>query len=64
MTRFPNLTEQEKDKLITLFLTSGTIRYNGETFEFHIQSNEQLVELSKETESLFLKAMNDLYSPI
>ena len=63
MSRFPNLTEQEKDKLITLFLTSGTIQYNGDHWCFHIQPNELLIEFNRETEDLFTRAMKDLYSP-
>ena len=64
MNRFPNLTEYEKDKLITLFLTSGTMKYDGESWGFHVEPNELLVAFSKETEDLFLKAMKDLYSPV
>lgn len=64
MNRFPNLTEQEKNKLLQLFLTSGTMKYDGESWSFHIEPDELLVALSKETEDLFRRAMKDLYDPV
>ena len=65
MTRFPNLTEQEKDRLLKLFLVSGTLRFQSDTeYSFEMFEHGLISELDEEQGKLILKAMNDLYSPV
>ena len=65
MSRFPNLTEQEKDRLLRLFLTSGTLRFQSDNnYSFEIFEHGLISELNEEQGKLILKAMNDLYSPV
>jgi hypothetical protein len=65
MTRFPNLTEQEKDRLLKLFLVSGTLRVHSDTkYSFEAFEHGLISELDAEDGKLILKAMNDLYSPV
>jgi hypothetical protein len=64
MSRFPNLTEQEKDRLLRLFLTSGSLRItSGKEYAFEVFEHS-LNELDEYYGKLILKAMNDLYSPV
>ena len=65
MSRFPNLTEQEKDRLLRLFLTSGTLRFQLDNeYAFEVFKHSELNELDEYYGKLILKAMNDLYSPV
>lgn len=64
MSRFPNLTEQEKDRLLRLFLTSGSLRIMSEKeYAFEVFEHS-LNDLDDYYGKLILKAMNDLYSPV
>ena len=64
MTRFPNLTEQEKDRLLKLFLTSGTLRSHSDTeYSFEVFERGLISELDAKDGKLIFKAMRDLYSP-
>lgn len=64
MSRFPNLTEQEKDRLLSLFLTSGSLRIMSEKeYAFEVFEHS-LNELDAYYGNLILKAMRDLYSPV
>ena len=65
MNRFPNLTEQEKDRLLKLFLTSGTLRFHlYNEYSFEVFEHGLISELDTEDGKLILKAINDLYSPV
>ena len=65
MSRFPNLTEQEKDRLLKLFLVSGTLRLQSDNeYSFEVFEQGLISELGAEDGQLILKAMNDLYSPV
>lgn len=65
MSRFPNLTEQEKDRLLRLFLTSGSLRILSEKeYVFEVFQHSELNELDEYYGKLILKAMRDLYSPV
>ena len=65
MSRFPNLTEQEKDRLLKLFLVSGTLRFHSDSeYSFEMFERGLISELDAEDGKLILKAMNDLYSPV
>ena len=65
MNRFPNLTEQEKDCLLRLFLTSGTLKFQSDdTYTFEVFVSSEMNTLDKAYDELILKAMNDLYSPV
>lgn len=65
MSRFPNLTEQEKDRLLKLFLVSGTLRFQSDNeYSFEVFERGLISELDAEQGKLILKAMNDLYSPV
>lgn len=65
MNRFLNLTEQEKDRLLKLFLVSGTLRFRSDTeYSFEAFERGLISELDTEDGKLILKAMNDLYSPV
>lgn len=64
MTRFPNLTEQEKDRLLKLFLISGTLRFHSDTeYSFEVFEHGVISELGAKDGKLIFKAMRDLYSP-
>lgn len=63
--RFPNLTEQEKDRLLRLFLTSGSLRIISDNeYAFEVFQHSELNELDEYYGKLILKAMRDLYSPV
>ena len=65
MSRFPSLTEQEKDRLLKLFLVSGTLRLQSDNkYSFEMFEHGLISELDAEQGKLILKAMNDLYSPV
>ena len=61
MDRFPSLTEQDKDRLLRLFLTSGQLRimsekeYAFEVFEHSLNNLDDFYG------KLIYKAMTDLY---
>ena len=63
MSRFPNLTEQEKDRLLKFFLISGVLKFQSDNeYDFEMY-NRRLGPLNEEWGKLILKAMNDLYDP-
>ena len=65
MSRFSNLTEQEKDRLLRLFLTSGSLRILSEKeYAFEVFQHSELDELDEYYGKLILKAIRDLYSPV
>ena len=65
MSRFPNLTEKEKDRLLKLFLVSGTLIFHSDTeYSFEMFEHGLISELDAEDGKLIFKAMSDLYSPV
>ena len=63
MNRFPNISEANKDRLLRLFLMSGSYRIDGDIESFIIDTNSQLNNLDPDYANLIKIAMNDLYDP-
>lgn len=63
--KFPSLTDQEKDRLLSLLLRFGTLTFTSDnkyTFDVHVDN--ELNSLDAYYGELILKAMNDIHSPI
>lgn len=64
MTRFPNLNNDEKERLLKLFLMSGQLRIMSESqYRFEFFEHSIMDELDKEDGQLVYRAMTDLYDP-
>ena len=63
MNRFPNISDADKDKLLKLFLISGTYRVDGEKHSFIMYENSKLTNLDPYYGKLILTAMDDLFDP-
>lgn len=63
MNRFPNISEANKDRLLRLFLISGSYRVDGDKESFVVDANSQLNNLDPYYANLIKTAMNDLYDP-
>jgi hypothetical protein len=64
VTRFPNLNNDEKERLLKLFLISGQLRIMSESqYRFEFFEHSIMDELDKETGQLVYRAMTDLYDP-
>lgn len=63
MNRFPNISDADKDRLIRLFLISGTYRVDGEKHSFIVYENSKLTNLDPYYGKLIRTAMDDLFDP-
>ena len=63
MNRFPNISDADKDRLLKLFLISGSYRINGDKESFIIDTDSSLNNLDPYYAKLIKTAMNDLYDP-
>ena len=63
MNRFPNISNEDKNRLLRLFLTSGTYKVCGESDAFIMFENSGLTNLDPYYGNLIKTAMNDLYDP-
>lgn len=63
MNRFPNISDVDKDRLLTLFLISGTYRVDGEKHSFIMYENSKLTNLDPYYGKIIRTAMHDIYDP-